>query len=138
MKNRLVALIFALFLGSFGIHKFYLGRVVAGILYLIFCWTGIPTILSFVDIILLALMDRHKFDRLYNARHLPPLPQERLDVAIIKICSRQAIGATLGECIAATGEDPQKVKTMIDTLCRQGFLTPDNREGDYAVVYRSL
>jgi len=143
MKNRFIALIFALVLGSFGLHKFYLGHVLAGIIYLIFSWTGIPTILSFVDVIILATMDERKFNAVYNHQQLPPVsvtsvPAERLDVAIIRACSSKAIGATVSECVVATGEDPHKVKEMIDSLCRKGFLVPDNREGDYAVVYKSI
>lgn len=141
MKNRFVALLFALFLGSFGLHKFYLGHILGGIMYLIFSWTGIPTILSFIDVILLATMDERKFNVIYNHQSLPTAPSERierLDVAIIKACSSKAIGATVSECIVATGEDPHKVKETIDVLCRKGFLVPDNREGDYAVVYKSV
>jgi TM2 domain-containing membrane protein YozV len=39
----------ALFLGCFGVHHFYLGRVGLGILYLCFCWTGIPAILGLIE-----------------------------------------------------------------------------------------
>ena len=70
MKNRFVALLFALFLGSFGLHKFYLGHILGGIMYLIFSWTGIPTILSFIDVILLATMDERKFNVIYNHQSL--------------------------------------------------------------------
>jgi TM2 domain-containing membrane protein YozV len=48
-KDELVGLLFALLLGGFGIHKFYLGRNTAGVLYLLFFWTGIPHILGFID-----------------------------------------------------------------------------------------
>ncbi|UAJ71368.1 TM2 domain-containing protein [Synechocystis sp. PCC 7339] len=151
MKNRFVALIFALFFGGFGLHKFYLGNIFAGIVYFIFSWTGIPFILGFVDVIILGTMDERKFNAIYNHKHYlpspapppivtapPPVATERLDVLIIKTCAAKAIGATVSECIVATGEDPQKVKETIDSLCRKGFLLPDNREGDYAVVYRPI
>jgi TM2 domain-containing membrane protein YozV len=48
-KNPTVAILLALFLGGIGIHKFYMGQPVAGILYLIFCWTGIPAIIAFFE-----------------------------------------------------------------------------------------
>jgi TM2 domain-containing membrane protein YozV len=48
-KDELVGLLFALLLGGFGIHKFYLGRNTAGIFYLLFFWTGIPHILGIID-----------------------------------------------------------------------------------------
>ena len=50
-KNALIAIILAVFLGTFGIHKFYQGKVTWGIIYLLFCWTGIPTFWSIVEAI---------------------------------------------------------------------------------------
>jgi TM2 domain-containing membrane protein YozV len=41
-KSPTTAVLLALFLGGLGSHKFYLGKTVAGILYLLFCWTTIP------------------------------------------------------------------------------------------------
>lgn len=66
MKSSLVAAIFAFFLGSFGIHKFYLNRPGKGILYLLFCWTFIPGLISFIEGILLILMTDDAFDYKYN------------------------------------------------------------------------
>jgi TM2 domain-containing membrane protein YozV len=48
-KEEIVGVLLALFLGSFGIHKFYLRQNVAGALYLIFSWTGIPGIIGFFE-----------------------------------------------------------------------------------------
>ena len=66
MKNRIVAIILALFLGGLGIHKFYLGKVGQGILYLLFCWTGIPTIIAFVEAIIYATMSDAEFAQKYH------------------------------------------------------------------------
>ncbi len=65
-KSRIAAALFALFLGWFGAHKFYLGQVVRGILYLLFCWTGIPAVLSFIEFILLLAMSDENFNRKYG------------------------------------------------------------------------
>lgn len=48
-KDRTVAIALAVFLGTFGIHKFYLGNIKKGALYLVFCWTGIPFFLGLYD-----------------------------------------------------------------------------------------
>lgn len=48
-KSKPLAIVFALFLGGLGIHKFYLGKSGTGFLYLIFCWTFIPVILGIID-----------------------------------------------------------------------------------------
>ena len=39
-------------MGWAGIHKFYAGRIGAGIVYLLFCWTGIPAIIAFIEFII--------------------------------------------------------------------------------------
>lgn len=40
-----------LFLGGVGIHKFYAGKWFQGLLYLAFCWTGVPVVLSVFDLL---------------------------------------------------------------------------------------
>ena len=65
-KSRLAAILLAVFLGSFGIHKFYLGRTGWGILYLIFCWTGIPGVVALVEAVLYILKGEAGFDAKYN------------------------------------------------------------------------
>ena len=47
--NRVAAALFALLLGGLGVHKFYLGKIGQGILYLLFCWTFIPAIVGLIE-----------------------------------------------------------------------------------------
>lgn len=65
MKSRFIAALLAFFLGGLGIHKFYLGKW-CGIFYLIFCWTYIPTIISFIEGILFLTNGEDNFNRKYN------------------------------------------------------------------------
>jgi TM2 domain-containing membrane protein YozV len=48
-RNEVVGILLALFLGSFGLHHFYLRRTGLGILYCCFFWTGIPALLGFLE-----------------------------------------------------------------------------------------
>jgi TM2 domain-containing membrane protein YozV len=48
-KDRTIAALLAIFLGTFGIHKFYLGDIGLGIVYVIFSWTGIPALIGFIE-----------------------------------------------------------------------------------------
>ena len=48
-RDEVVGILLALFLGSFGIHHFYLRRTGLGILYLCFCWTEIPGFLGVIE-----------------------------------------------------------------------------------------
>ncbi len=49
--RKSVYVILTLLLGTIGVNKFYAGKVKAGILSILFCWTGIPTILSIAEFI---------------------------------------------------------------------------------------
>jgi TM2 domain containing protein+B7201 len=51
-NKKLAAILFAFFLGGIGAHKFYVGDVLMGIFYLLFCLTFIPSILGVIDAIL--------------------------------------------------------------------------------------
>lgn len=67
MKNKVAAGVIALTgLGTFGIHRFYLGEIGKGILYLLFCWTFIPFVISIIDGIIFLTMDEDDFNYKYN------------------------------------------------------------------------
>lgn len=69
MKDKSIAAILALFLGGFGIHRFYLNQPVLGILYLIFCWTFIPAFIGLIDFICFLAMSKNSFDLKYNSNN---------------------------------------------------------------------
>lgn len=50
--NKVAYCLLAFFLGGFGIHKFYAGKIGTGILYIVFCWTFIPGIIAFIEFII--------------------------------------------------------------------------------------
>lgn len=85
MKDKNIAAILAFFFGWMGAHKFYLGQIGSGVVYLAFSWTAIPLFISFIEFIILALMDKDEFHRRFNGSHtlaaspvvvnmLPPAP----------------------------------------------------------------
>ncbi|MFZ0394793.1 MAG: TM2 domain-containing protein [Terracidiphilus sp.] len=53
-RDEVVGILLALFLGTFGIHHFYLRRTGLGILYCCFFWSGIPSILGFIECFFMA------------------------------------------------------------------------------------
>lgn len=70
MKNKYVAGILAILLGDLGIHKFYLGKIGWGIVYLLFCWTGIPAIAGLIEGIIYLCTDDETFQVKYCG--MPP------------------------------------------------------------------
>ena len=66
IKSRIAAGLLALFLGGFGVHKFYCGSVGLGVVYLLFFWTFIPAIIAFIEgIIYLTQPNDEIFTRRY-------------------------------------------------------------------------
>lgn len=64
-NNRFLAAALAILLGAVGAHKFYLGRVKKGILYVIFSWTLIPMFLGIYSGIKFLMADDKEFQRKY-------------------------------------------------------------------------
>jgi len=48
-RDEVVGILLALFLGTFGVHHFYLRRIGLGILYCCFFWTGFTAVLGFIE-----------------------------------------------------------------------------------------
>ena len=67
-KSKIAAALFAIFLGGFGAHKFYLGEVGMGVVYLLFCWTFIPALIAFIEFIIYLTMSDEKFNEKYGYR----------------------------------------------------------------------
>lgn len=65
-KNRIVAAVLALLLGTLGAHKFYLGHIGRGILYLVFWWTAIPTLIALIEGIIYLCMGDEEFNKRYG------------------------------------------------------------------------
>ncbi len=65
-RDRMTAALLAIFLGTFGVHKFYLGRGGQGVIYLLFFWTFIPGLIGFIEGIIYLTMSDVDFNRKYQ------------------------------------------------------------------------
>lgn len=50
--DKVIYCLLALFFGGLGVHKFYSGKVIWGVLYVVFCWTYIPAIIAIIELII--------------------------------------------------------------------------------------
>jgi TM2 domain-containing membrane protein YozV len=64
-KSKTTAGILGILLGGLGVHKFYLGRIGTGILYILFCWTYIPSIIGLIEGITYLTSSEEKFYNKY-------------------------------------------------------------------------
>jgi TM2 domain-containing membrane protein YozV len=67
-KSKVAAGLLAILLGDFGVHKFYLGQVGLGVVYLLFCWTLIPGIIGIIEGIIYLTMSDQAFEKRYGWR----------------------------------------------------------------------
>ena len=65
-RSKTTAGLLGILLGGLGLHKFYLGETLWGILYLVFCWTWIPAIVGFIEGIVYFSTSDEDFDEKYN------------------------------------------------------------------------
>jgi len=63
--SRTTAGILGILLGGFGAHKFYLGSIGMGVLYLLFAWTGIPSLVGLIEGIIYLTMNDADFTAKY-------------------------------------------------------------------------
>lgn len=64
--DRRIAILLAFFLGGIGAHRFYLGNTFIALLYVLFCWTFIPAIIAFVEVVCWCCTSDERFDIEYN------------------------------------------------------------------------
>ena len=84
MKSKIVAILLAFFLGCWGIHQFYLGNYLRGVIYLIVGLFGIffiiplliTGVLALIDIIIIAMMDEQTFVQKYSPAYANQMYQQ--------------------------------------------------------------
>ena len=66
--SRAVFAILAFLLGGFGAHKFYQGKPIWGLIYLMTFWTGVPFLVAMIEGFVALLQSDASFDAENNLR----------------------------------------------------------------------
>jgi len=64
-KSRSLAVLLAILLGGLGLHKFYLNQPGWGVIYILFCWTLIPSIIGVIEGLIYLFMSDESFQQKY-------------------------------------------------------------------------
>ncbi len=83
--DKTVLLLLTIFTGGVGGHKFYVGNYKHGAVYLIFCWTLIPGIISLVEFVIYARKDSEELQELYGESITPNSPIVAIIASIVGI-----------------------------------------------------
>lgn len=68
MRNYWCFILIALLGGVIGLQEFYLKRTVLGVLGVLFFWTGIPTIVAFIEALVWLFRGETEFKKVYCTR----------------------------------------------------------------------
>ncbi|MFN9399057.1 MAG: NINE protein [Dolichospermum sp.] len=118
-KNRIIAAILA-FSGTItipGLHKFYLGQPLWGIVYVLLSWTPIPKIASAIEWVWYLTQDQETFDRHFNlgksqGQVMPPGSNQVESVAN----ALRELDALRQEGLISEYEFEQKRRQMLDQI----------------------
>ena len=67
-KSKIAAGLLHLLIGGIGVGNFYMGQIGLGIVDILFCWTGIPSIVNFIRGIIILCSSDESFCQKYNVR----------------------------------------------------------------------
>lgn len=121
MKNKTTAGILALLLGGLGAHKFYLGRIFQGLLYLVFCWTFIPSLIALIEGIWYLTMSDADFNARYNPAYVMAVSAPQPQNIVVNVATTATSGGSGAQgTIDITGQ----LKSLLE-LKSAGALTEE-------------
>ncbi len=136
------------FVGLFGAHRFYTGKIITGLLYL--CTGGFFGVGQFVDLFLIPGMTRDRNMRLLyeatiDARNNNPKvtlvkeekEQKKTDpmLILLQAAANQNNVLSIGQAMLATELPIDQVESLLNKALKQGLAHIDNDEKTGAVRY---
>jgi len=65
-RTKWNAVFLAFLLGDIGTHRYYLGQPQIGLAYVLLFWTGLPRLVSIVEVFYFLLMSKQQFNLRFN------------------------------------------------------------------------
>lgn len=134
--------------GLAGIHRFYLGKPVTGVIWLL-TW-GLFGIGQVVDLVRLRDMvedqnilsegrRQRALDRA-DRKALPPAPArdpvEELRQSLLKAAASRGGSISVTQGVLATGKSFEEVEEALDAMAKKGYADIDNDEKSGVVIYK--
>jgi TM2 domain-containing membrane protein YozV len=118
-KNRSIAVILA-FAGTLtisGLHKFYLGQPLWGILYVLLSWTPIPKIASAIEGVWYLTQEEETFDRYFNLGESPIKVSSQIGNQVESLANAlRELEALRQDGLISEYEFEQKRRQMLDQI----------------------
>lgn len=88
--NKILYSVLSFFLGGLGVHKFFVNKTGLGLLYLLFCWTGIPGVIGIIEGIVAILKPADKDGCIiinwYYSILINNIKKDKLDASCLLTC----------------------------------------------------
>lgn len=118
-KNRAIAAVLA-FSGAIaisGLHKFYLGQPLWGIVYVLLSWTPIPKIASAIEGVWYLTQDEETFNRKFNSGNLSVNSSPEVSTHVESVANAlRELDALREEGLISEYEFEQKRRQLIDVF----------------------
>ena len=120
MSRRTTYILLALFLGLFGIHKFYVGKNAQGIIYLLlttlFCWTFIVPIIIGIIALFDLIVALASTDKEFNERY--KVEGENLTDYLLELAKLKTLkdDGTISE---DEFETKKKIRDVLKNVCKK-------------------
>ncbi|MEH2293748.1 NINE protein [Nostoc sp.] len=118
-KSRSVAAVLA-FSGTLtisGLHKFYLGQPLWGVLYVLLSWTPIPKVASAIEGVWYLAQDEEAFDRNFNLGNLGLRNSQRVNNQVGAIAdAMRELDALRQDGLISEYEFEQKRRQLLDQI----------------------
>ena len=127
--------------GICGVHRFYLGKPVTGLLWLFtFGLFGIGQLVDLFRIPTLVREANEPYHRLPVhgmplALPPPPIQPPELEVLLARAAERRGGRLTVTQAVIETGRPYQEIEAALDRMLKAGYIDVGNDEATGAVIY---
>ncbi|HEY9841023.1 MAG: NINE protein [Candidatus Sericytochromatia bacterium] len=149
-KNRYFAALLAFCAGTFGVHKFYLGQPGWGFLYLLFFWSGLPSLVGFIEGVLYLARSEEDFTRRFGqtlltnqsqqvllsstVSGLPSTPKQ-YERFLLQFAQRHGGQISMAHLMAEVELRQDKVEDALARLSAKGVVTSEMDDSGFVRYY---